>query len=82
MFGPGQPLDASRYFIVIPDSVGHGKSSKPSDGLRASFPKYNYEDMVDAQYRLVKEVLGLKRLRLVNTGLLFPNSAGVNFPTL
>ena len=65
MFGPGQPLDASRYFIVIPDSVGHGKSSKPSDGLRASFPKYNYEDMVDAQYRLVKEVLGLKRLRLV-----------------
>ena len=65
MFGPGQPLDASKYFIVIPDSVGHGKSSKPSDGLRASFPKYNYEDMVDAQYRLVKEVLGIKRLRLV-----------------
>lgn len=65
MFGPGQPLDAGRYFIVIPDNVGHGKSSKPSDGLRAGFPKYNYEDMVDAQYRLVKEVLGIKRLRLV-----------------
>ena len=65
MFGPGQPLDASRYFIVIPDSVGHGKSSKPSDGLRTGFPRYNYEDMVDAQYRLVKEVLGIKRLRLV-----------------
>ena len=65
LFGPGQPLDASKYFIVIPDSVGHGKSSKPSDGLRASFPKYNYEDMVDAQYRLVKEALGIKRLRLV-----------------
>lgn len=65
LFGPGQPLDASRYFIVIPDSVGHGKSSKPSDGLRTSFPKYNYEDMVDAQYRLVKEGLGIKHLRLV-----------------
>ena len=65
MFGPGQPLDAGKYFIVIPDSVGHGKSSKPSDGLRANFPKYNYEDMVDAQYRLMKEVLSIKRLRAV-----------------
>jgi homoserine O-acetyltransferase/O-succinyltransferase len=65
LFGPGQPLDASKYFIIIPDSVGHGKSSKPSDGMRASFPKYNYEDMVDAQYRLVKEGLGIKHLRLV-----------------
>ena len=65
LFGPGQPLDATKYFIVIPDSLGHGKSTKPSDGLRASFPKYNYEDMVDAQYRLVKEGLGIKHLRLV-----------------
>ena len=65
LFGPGQPLDAAKYFIVIPDSLGHGKSTKPSDGLRASFPKYNYEDMVDAQYRLVKEGLGIKHLRLV-----------------
>ena len=65
LFGPGQPLDASRYFIIIPDSVGHGKSSKPSDGLRTGFPKYDYEDMVDAQYRLVKEGLGIKHLRLV-----------------
>ncbi len=65
MFGPGQPLDASRYYIIIPDSLGHGKSSKPSDGLRANFPKYNYEDMVDAQYRLVTEHLGVKHLRLV-----------------
>lgn len=65
LFGPGQPLDASRYYIIIPDNLGHGKSSKPSDGLRANFPKYNYEDMVDAQYRLVKEHLGVKRLRLV-----------------
>jgi homoserine O-acetyltransferase len=65
LFGPGQPLDAARYYVIIPDSIGHGKSSKPSDGLRAAFPKYNYEDMVDAQYRLVKEGLGIKHLRLV-----------------
>jgi homoserine O-acetyltransferase/O-succinyltransferase len=65
LYGPGQPLDASKYFIIIPDGVGHGKSSKPSDGMRASFPKYDYEDMVDAQYRLVKEGLGIKHLRLV-----------------
>lgn len=65
LFGPGQPLDASKYFIVIPDSLGHGKSTKPSDGLRASFPKYDYDDMVEAQYRLVKEGLGIKHLRLV-----------------
>jgi homoserine O-acetyltransferase/O-succinyltransferase len=65
LFGPGQPLDAARYFIILPDSIGHGKSSKPSDGLRAKFPRYNYDDMVLAQYRLVTEGLGLKRLRLV-----------------
>jgi homoserine O-acetyltransferase len=65
LFGPGQPLDASKYYIIIPDSVGHGKSSKPSDGLKTAFPKYDYEDMVDAQYRLVKEGLGIKHLRLV-----------------
>lgn len=63
LFGPGQPLDASRYFIILPDAIGHGKSSKPSDGLRASFPKYTYEDMVDAQYRLLTEHLGLRHLR-------------------
>ena len=65
LFGPGQPLDAAKYFIIIPDSVGHGKSSKPSDGLRTRFPKYDYDDMVDAQYRLVKEGLGIKHLRLI-----------------
>ena len=65
LFGAGQPLDASKYFIIIPDSLGHGKSSKPSDGMKAAFPKYNYEDMVDAQYRLVKEGLGIRHLRLV-----------------
>ncbi|MCP3472494.1 alpha/beta fold hydrolase [Bradyrhizobium sp. CCGUVB1N3] len=65
LFGAGQPLDASKYYIIIPDAVGHGKSSKPSDGMKASFPKYNYDDMVDAQYRLVTEGLGIKHLRLV-----------------
>ena len=65
LFGPGQPLDTSKYYIIIPDSVGHGKSSKPSDGMKTAFPKYNYEDMVDAQYRLIREGLGIKHLRLV-----------------
>src|SRR5436309_16109413 len=54
LFGAGQPLDASKYYIIIPDGIGHGKSSKPSDGMKTAFPKYDYEDMVDAQYRLVK----------------------------
>src|SRR3954468_22522347 len=58
LFGPGQPLDAAKYYIIIPDSVGHGKSSKPSDGLKAKFPKFNYADMVDAQYRLGAEGCG------------------------
>jgi homoserine O-acetyltransferase len=65
LFGPGQPLDASKYYIIIPDSLGHGKSSKPSDGMKTAFPQYNYEDMVDAQYRLIREGLGIKHLRLV-----------------
>ena len=65
LFGPGQPLDATRYFIILPDAVGHGKSSKPSDGLRAKFPRYNYDDMVSAQHRLVTESLGIRHLRLV-----------------
>ena len=65
LFGPGQVLDATKYFIVLPDGIGHGKSSKPSDGLRAKFPRYNYDDMVAAQHRLVTEGLGLKRARLI-----------------
>ena len=65
LFGAGQPLDASKYFIIIPDGIGHGRSSKPSDGLRAKFPRYNYDDMVVAQYRLVTEGLGVKHVRLV-----------------
>jgi homoserine O-acetyltransferase len=65
LFGPGQPLDASRYYIILPDAIGTGKSSKPSDGLRAAFPRYNYDDMVEAQYRLVTEHLGIKHLRAI-----------------
>jgi len=65
LFGQGQPLDASKYFIIIPDAIGHGKSAKPSDGLKSAFPKYDYTDMVDAQYRLVTEGLGIRHLRLV-----------------
>jgi homoserine O-acetyltransferase len=65
LFGPGQLLDASRYFIILPDGIGHGKSSKPSDGLHAHFPQYDYDDMVAAQYRLLNEGLGVNHLRLV-----------------
>ncbi|WP_315767257.1 MULTISPECIES: alpha/beta fold hydrolase [unclassified Bradyrhizobium] len=65
LFGKDQPLDATKYYIILPDSIGHGKSSKPSDGLKAKFPAYDYNDMVDAQYRLLTEGLGIKHLRLV-----------------
>lgn len=65
LFGPGQPLDASKYFIVLPDDIGHGKSSKPSDGLRAKFPHYGYLDMLEAEHRLLTEGLGVNHLRLV-----------------
>ena len=65
LFGAGQLLDATKYFIILPDGIGHGQSSKPSDGLRAKFPKYNYNDMVTAQYRLLTEHLGVNHLRLV-----------------
>ena len=65
LFGPGQPLDANRYYLILPDAIGHGKSSKPSDGMRMSFPKYNYDDLVEAQYRLVTEHLGIRHVRLV-----------------
>jgi homoserine O-acetyltransferase len=65
LFGPGQPLDASRYYVILPDAIGHGKSSKPSDGMRAAFPKYDYDDIVAAQGRLLMEHLGVKHLRIV-----------------
>lgn len=65
MYGEGQPFDAKKHFIIIPDALGAGGSAKPSDGLKAKFPQYNYNDMVDAQYRLVTEGLNIKRLRLI-----------------
>ena len=65
LFDPGQPLDARRYFIVIPDDLGHGQSAKPSDGLHARFPRYGYLDMIEAEYRLLREGLQVDHLRLV-----------------
>jgi homoserine O-acetyltransferase/O-succinyltransferase len=65
LFGNGQPLDATKFFIILPDGIGHGKSSKPSDGLHAKFPRYGYLDMVEAQYRLLTEGLGVSHARLV-----------------
>src|SRR5213594_3218723 len=65
LFGKDQPLDATKFFIILPDAIGHGKSSKPSDGLHAKFPRYGYLDMVEAQYRLLTEGLGVNHARLV-----------------
>src|SRR5213080_5563524 len=65
LFGKDQPLDATKFFIVLPDGIGHGKSSKPSDGMHARFPHYGYLDMVEAQYRLLTEGLGVNHARLV-----------------
>ena len=65
LFGPGQPLDATKYYIILPDVIGAGKSSKPSDGMKASFPHYDYDDMVRAQHEMLTEGLGIKHLRLV-----------------
>jgi homoserine O-acetyltransferase/O-succinyltransferase len=65
LFGKDQPLDATKFFIVLPDGIGHGKSSKPSDGMHAKFPRYGYIDMVEAQYRLLTEGLGVDHARLV-----------------
>src|SRR5438045_7545390 len=65
LFGKDQPLDAKKFFIVLPDGIGHGKSSKPSDGMHAKFPRYGYLDMVEADYRLLTEGLGVNHARLV-----------------
>jgi len=65
LFGKDQPLDATKFFIVLPDGIGHGKSSKPSDGMHAKFPRYGYRDMIEAQYRLLTEGLGVNHARLV-----------------
>jgi homoserine O-acetyltransferase/O-succinyltransferase len=64
LYGPGQPLDLARYYVILPDGIGHGRSSKPSDGLRMRFPHYDYDDMVEAQRQLL-ERLGVTRLRLL-----------------
>jgi homoserine O-acetyltransferase len=65
LFGKDQPLDATKFFIVLPDGIGHGKSSKPSDGMHAKFPRYGYIDMVEAQYRVLTEGLGVNHARLL-----------------
>src|ERR1700694_934332 len=65
LFGPGQLLDATKYFIILPDCLGHGDSSKPSDGLHMRFPHYEYDDMIELQYRLLTQGLGVNHLRLV-----------------
>ena len=65
LFMPGQPLDVTKYYIILPDDIGHGKSSKPSDGLRAKFPRYGYQDMLTAEHALLTEGLGVNHLRLV-----------------
>ena len=91
LFGPGQPLDAANHFVILPDSIGTGRSSKPSDGMRAKFPRYNYDDMVLAQYRLLTEGLNQKHVRLIlgNSmggmqvwlwGLTYPNFMDVLVP--
>jgi homoserine O-acetyltransferase len=65
LYGPGQPLDIRRYWIILPDNIGHGGSSKPSDGLRMRFPAYDYDDMVEAQHRLLTKGLDIRRMRLI-----------------
>ncbi|MDT7950150.1 MAG: alpha/beta fold hydrolase [Acetobacteraceae bacterium] len=65
LFGPGQPLDASKYYIILPDVIGAGQSTKPSDGMRAGFPRYDYDDMVAAQHEMLTQGLGIHHLRLV-----------------
>ncbi len=84
LFGTGQLLDATKYFIILPDNLGHGQSSKPSDGLRMKFPKYGYTDMVKLQHLLVTQGLGLTRLRLVmgtSMGAMHTWMWGYMFPT-
>jgi homoserine O-acetyltransferase len=65
LYGPGQPLDTARYYVVLPDGIGHGQSSKPSDGLHARFPKYGYRDMIRADHQMLTDGLGVDHVRLV-----------------
>lgn len=84
LFGPGQLLDSTSYYVILPDGIGHGRSSKPSDGLRARFPRYGYRDMVAAQERLLREHLGVTRLRLIvgtSMGCMHAFTWGHTFPT-
>src|SRR6478609_10256466 len=84
LYGPGQPLDIRRYFIILPDNIGHGGSSKPSDGLRMKFPKYDYDDMVEAQHRMLAEGLGVSHLRLImgtSMGCMHAFVWGETYPT-
>ena len=84
LFGPGQLLDTAKYFVVLPDGIGHGKSSKPSDGMHAHFPKYTYNDMVDAQHELLSKGLNVNHLRLVmgtSMGCMHAWVWGERFPT-
>jgi homoserine O-acetyltransferase/O-succinyltransferase len=83
LFGPGQLLDATKYFIILPDGIGHGNSSKPSDGLHARFPKYGYQDMVTAQHALLAQGLQVDHLRLVlgtSMGCMHTFMWGENYP--
>jgi homoserine O-acetyltransferase len=83
LYGPGQPLDIRRYFVILPDNIGHGKSSKPSDGLRMHFPKYDYDDMVAAQHAML-EALGITHLRLIfgtSMGCMHAFVWGETYPT-
>lgn len=84
LFGPGQPLDLSRFFIIAPDGIGHGHSSKPSDGMHAHFPQYDYDDMVFAQHLLLTEGFGIDRLRLIfgtSMGCMHSFVWGETYPT-
>src|SRR5476649_2984408 len=76
LFGAGQVLDATRYFIILPDGIGHGKSSKPSDGMHARFPQYTYDDMVRAQHTMLVDGLKVNHLRLVLGTSMAPCTAG------
>jgi homoserine O-acetyltransferase len=84
LYRPGEPLDIRRYFIILPDNIGHGKSSKPSDGMRMRFPKYDYDDMVEAQRRMLTEGLGIRHMRLImgtSMGCMHSFVWGETYPT-
>ncbi|HEX8842722.1 MAG TPA: alpha/beta fold hydrolase, partial [Sphingomicrobium sp.] len=84
LYGPGQPLDIRKYWIILPDNIGHGKSSKPSDGLKMRFPKYDYDDMVEAQHRMLTEGLGIRHMRLImgtSMGCMHSFVWGETYPT-